>query len=113
MCRKLLSGKMMVLLAALLALFMAGGVAEEERTDASGRWKYVLEDGVATITGYVEEPNGNLVIPGELDGFPVTGIGAAFMYCHGLTDVTIPEGVTSIGDYAFAACSSVHCNNYG
>ena len=44
MRRKLLSGKMLGVLAVLLTLFMAAGVAEEERTDASGQWTHVLED---------------------------------------------------------------------
>ena len=41
MCKKLLTGKMIGALAVILVLFMAAGVAEEERTDAGG----------ATITG--------------------------------------------------------------
>ena len=32
------------------------GIAEEERTDASWQWTYVLGDGGAAITGYVEDP---------------------------------------------------------
>ena len=47
----LLSGTIVGVLAVLLVLFMTVGVAEEERTDAGGQWKYVLEDGGATITG--------------------------------------------------------------
>ena len=36
----------------------------------------------------------------------VTTIGnSAFDGCHGLTEVTIPEGVTAIGQYGFAYCS--------
>ena len=108
MRRKLLHGKMLGVLAAILALFMAAGVAEEERTDASGQWKYVLENGGAIITGYVEEPTGDLVIPGELDGYPVTVIGdSAFATCHNLTRVTLPDSVTSIDGYAFGSCRSL------
>ena len=131
MNRMLFNGKMMVIFALILALFMAVGVAEEEITDASGQWKYLLEDGGATITGYVEEPTGDLEIPSELDGYPVTGIGdgaffwcvdldgvsipdsvtsigvSAFELCSGLTSVTIPDSVTSIGDSAFYACEGL------
>lgn len=108
MRRKLLSGKMMVVLVVCLVLSMVVGVAEEERTDAGGQWAYFLEDGGATITGYVEEPSGDLVIPDELDGYQVTGIGDdAFYGCDDLISVVIPDGVTRIGRDAFAACGNL------
>jgi len=108
MRRKLLYGKMIGVLAVSMILFMAVGVAEEERTDATGQWTYVLEDGGATITGYVEELSGDLVIPSELDGHPVTSIGEwAFKDCISLTGLTIGSNVASIGDLAFFACESL------
>ena len=131
MRRKFLNGKMIGILAVLLVLFMAAGVAEEERTDTSGQWKYVLEDGSATITGYMEEPSGDLIIPSELDGYPVTSIGegtfyendtiasviipigvkrieqAAFYDCGSLETVTLPDGLVEIGESAFESCMSL------
>ena len=49
------------------------------------------------------EPNGALVIPNTIAGYPVKAIGyMAFRNCKNLTGVTIPFSVTAIGDYAFA-----------
>lgn len=49
-----------------------------------------------------------VIIPSEIDGVPVTGIGnSAFYYCKGLISVTIPDSVTSIGDFAFGSCTSL------
>jgi hypothetical protein len=109
MKRKPLKVIVLGVLAVLLALFMAVGVAEEEKIDASGQWKYVLEDGGATITGYVDEPSGDLTIPSELDGYLVTAIGAGAFEWFGIDDslaIIIPKGVTSIGSSAFSYCES-------
>lgn len=77
-----------------------------ERLNASGQWKYVLEGGNAVITGYEEEPTGDLAIPSEVDGHSVTGIGDyAFSYCRDLTGVTIPDSVTTIGANPFYGCA--------
>jgi len=49
---------------------------------------------------------GELIIPNEIEGLPVTGIGkAAFFNCRWLTSITIPEGVIRIGSSAFNLCS--------
>ena len=61
---------------------------------------FVLEDGV--LKEY-KGPGGDVVIP---DG--VTSIGSfAFSGCSSLTSVTIPDSVTSIGWNAFSGCSSL------
>ena len=107
MNRKLLKPATMGIAAVLLVLFMAVGVAEEERTDASGQWKYVLEDGGATVIGNVGEPKGDLIIPGALDGVPVTGIGSGYANDQYagiivITCVTIPDTVVKIFPFPFA-----------
>jgi hypothetical protein len=49
-----------------------------------------------------------LVVDAKPDGYTVVGIDAkAFYYDVSITKITIPEGVTYIGDYAFAGCSSL------
>jgi len=105
MRKLILYGKMSGMIVFFLVLIMAAGIAENERTDASGQWTYVLEETGVTITDYAEEPSGELAIPGDIDGYPVTGIGVGvFAYCRNLRAVTIPEAVTSIGDFAFYEC---------
>ena len=56
--------------------------------------------------------SGDVVIPKEVtcnDGtYTVTSIGDnAFIYCSGVTSVTIPNSITSIGNNAFVDCSSL------
>ena len=70
-----------------------------------------------TIFFDTEEDNsntytGNVVIPSSVTyneiTYSVTSIGdKAFIYCSGLTSVTIPNSVTSISDEAFAYCSGL------
>ena len=64
-------------------------------------------DGTATITGYTG-PGGDVSIPSTINGLSVTSIGYPAFYNGAspgpgiLTSITIPDSVTSIGDYAFA-----------
>jgi len=75
--------------------------------------------GAITITGYMG-PGGAVTIPDTIDGDPVTSIGfEAFanpVYLQfpifpntvaNMTSITIPNSVTSIGDYAFLDCTSL------
>lgn len=64
----------------------------------------ILENDSAEIVRYSGK-NDAVIIPGALDGHPVTAIGeAAFESCSYVTSVVIPAGVKTIGDYAFLAC---------
>ncbi len=69
---------------------------------------WTVSGGTVTITGTLQEPTGDFVIPAEIDGLPVTSIGSeAFSNCSELKSVTIPDSVTSIGDSAFYVCSGL------
>ena len=67
---------------------------------------YVVEEGRATITGYLgSEPK--VRIPSELGGAPVVMIGDFVFAGSDLQMVEIPRTVTAIGEGAFAGCESL------
>lgn len=76
-------------------------VAVNAGAEVYGDFEYSVSGDTAEITKYKGSASA-LVIPSEIDGKKVTGIGRmAFASCTTLTDVTIPDSVTSIGDWAF------------
>lgn len=69
-------------------------------------------DGTVYVSGYTANVPSNLVIPSVItyngNDYSVTEISIqAFYDCIGLTSVTIPGSVTSVGDYAFYGCSAL------
>lgn len=66
------------------------------------------EDGTSyTICDY-DGTNNSVVIPFIYRGKPVISISKyAFEGCTSLTNITIPDSVTTIGEYAFWKCSSL------
>ena len=76
-------------------------------SEYSSRYEYKsLEDGTIEITKYVGDEQ-NLVIPSSIDGLRVTSIGSAFYFNNDMISVTIPDSVSSIGDYAFQFCDNL------
>jgi BspA type Leucine rich repeat region (6 copies) len=72
-------------------------------------WNYVSDQIENTlITGYAGS-NNVVMVPSLINALPVTGIAPhAFFYDFDiLTSVTIPDGVTSIGDSAFYQCRNL------
>jgi hypothetical protein len=100
----------------------------------AGDFTFTNANGAITITGYAGS-GGNVTIPGIIAGRPVTSIGGfafnnqssvtrvtipdgvtsiesglaplggAFGFCGSLTNVTIGNNLTNIGDYAFVFCT--------
>lgn len=74
---------------------------------ADGDYTYNLLPGDnAEITGYSGVDN-IITIPSTLDGYPVTSIGDNAFYGLGLTSVTIPAGITNIGNNTFGNCQDL------
>lgn len=70
-------------------------------------YTYTTNNNTITITQY-NGSGGAVIIPGTINGLPVTSIGPfAFVNCTRLTSVIIPNSVTSIGSYAFQLCGNL------
>lgn len=69
------------------------------------QFNYTTNSGGANITGYTGS-SASVIIPDVIDGQPVNSIGTwAFAYNTSLVSVTIPNSVTTIGEWAFYGCS--------
>ena len=70
--------------------------------------------GGLTITGSLAIPPSTLVIPGSINGLPVTGIADnAFSGDTTITSVTIPDSVISIGNNSFYGCTKIANITFG
>lgn len=71
-------------------------------TTEDGRFEYrELQDGKIEITKYIGTDT-EVVIPEKIDEKIVTSIGErAFQYCDDLTNITVPQNITTIDTYAF------------
>ena len=79
-------------------------VEEVEANEAADGFNYEIRNGGASITGYTGSSS-VVVIPEELGGFKVLAIGSsAFRGNSALTEVVIPDTVTSIGGLVFQNC---------
>ena len=76
-------------------------------SQTAGDFEYTVSGGTVTLTAY----NGKDAapkIPASIGGNKVTAIGPeCFRGNAKITTINVPEGITSIGDYAFEACSGV------
>ena len=88
----------------LLMMLVFTSAAQVQAAETSGDWAYELSKGDAILTGYLGTDT-EVVIPAEIDGYKVVGVGAAiFKNNLTLTAVEFPETLKSIGRYAFEGC---------
>ncbi|MBE5811817.1 MAG: leucine-rich repeat domain-containing protein, partial [Clostridiales bacterium] len=82
--------------------------ADVEETPATW-FTYTISDGKVTITGF-DSSSGltKVVVPGRIEGLPVTAIGSnVFSNYAGLADLILPQGLESIGAEAFSNCDGL------
>ena len=99
------------LLGIVLCVAMVIGMVPGVMMSAAGAdddYEYTTSGNNAEITKYKGEA-GDVIIPNNLNGYTVTGIGKnAFSTDYGLKSITIPSSVTSIGDSAFYECCDLN-----
>lgn len=133
---------LIVLFGIFLICFYGKTAVSAETTDDRCFEYQILEDRTAEITKYVgsDEAGSKVIIPSEIEGITVTSIGKsafytldenglnnihrfitniyipdsvttikdyAFYECRGLMEINIPDGVTYIGDSAFGSCENL------
>src|SRR3954470_5330735 len=103
-CPKTLAGFLRIVCRAKVLFLLVAMQAMAVRA----QFIYTIENGAVTITGYADPYTTEaLIIPDTIDGLPVTKIGGgAFDSQYYLPSITIPAGVTNIGNAAFNECQS-------
>ena len=105
--------QLVVVAVAVLAINLISAktvLAASGDTIKNGDFTYTEEaDGTLTLSLY----NGTatkIVVPEKVDGKTVTGIGRLFIassVVKNVTDVTLPETITTLYDYAFSRCNGL------
>ena len=101
-----------ILLLSCLALLAAAGRTQAQSVNINDIEYTVNDDGqTASVTGYTGEPV-DVALPATVDiegtDYAVTRIAyRAFSGCTTLQNVTLPEGLQSINQWAFENCSSL------
>lgn len=78
-----------------------------KETQTTSLYQYRLEEDGAVITSYLGEES-NVIVPAELDGHPVIGIGTnAFSSRYSVERVVLPEGLIYLEHTAFRFCPTL------
>lgn len=75
-----------------------------QRVTPAEELTYEMVDGEVTITGYLGTAR-ELVLPQEIEGRPVTEIGAYAFAEYDMTSIELPDTLIEIGAYAFTECN--------
>lgn len=71
-------------------------------------YDYEIVNSEVIINSCNRDAIGDIIIPGTIDGYPVTTIKKdAFTCCDKITSVVIPDSVTTIQEFAFSGCDGL------
>ena len=107
--------KLLSLCLLLLTTIVVWAQEQEPTTFTVGNFKYTVTDEENDYVSIAKADeatlSGALVIPSSVSHegatYAVTSVGASGFYETGITSVTIPSSVLTIGDYAFQNCGSI------
>lgn len=119
---KLLKVAMLCMALACVLFLGQGAMKAEAAVSADGLYNYEVDaNGNAILTGYLGQET-EISVPASMNGISVTTLNGTFQNQDKVTKVTIPAGVTTINDTAFAGCKAIqsfavdaanpnYCNN--
>lgn len=103
----LLAAVFVVAAVAVIPAVSGSELYTDVKESSDGNWLYVQnEDGSAKTTQYLGSET-DVKLPEEIDGAPLTEIGAGTFYGSGIETVNIPSTVKTIGWWAFFNCESL------
>ena len=85
---------------------------QPEQAPPASEFTYEVKNGTATLTSYTGSAT-EVVVPSEIDGYAVTALGEGLFKDTGVTSVTLPASVTSIGWFAFYGCAALQSVTLG
>ena len=92
------------IIAFLSSMFPLSGFAET----GSDYFTYKVVDGYAAIVSASTELSGRVEVPSVLGGYQVKEIAErAFYKCNGISEISIPSGIETIGNTAFGYCRNL------
>lgn len=107
----------MIILASILLLVpnIVNAASEQTYKDEAQNieWSYELDDSdnIINLKCKTTSKTGKVTIPDKIDGKTVISLkgswDGAFQNCAGITEVTIPSTITTIGSYAFYSCTGL------
>lgn len=103
--------KLKVLFASFVMIFFVSFVSCSKKSssnhDEQGLEFVLQQDNTYSVSAGTSNSLSNIVIPELFNNRPVTKIAENGFYHHQAKTITIANGITSIGDYAFSDCRSL------